>query len=154
MKLNGDNIIPTDTPPGNYFLGAVVDAGNKARESNERNNSRRLVFRLPAIQPILSGETRFVARFNGRRKAVISRASFSHAGRVDAVIFRQRRGRAVVVGRALGLKVKPGVRAIRWKGRGVNRRLLRRGRYSVKLVMTVGRRQRSEPLYTDLIVRR
>ncbi|MFC2156096.1 hypothetical protein ACFLRB_06380 [Acidobacteriota bacterium] len=36
--LNGTNIIPTDTPPGNYFLGAVIDAGNKVREANERNN--------------------------------------------------------------------------------------------------------------------
>jgi len=38
VKLKGDNAIPTDTPPGNYFLGAVVDAGNKVKETNERNN--------------------------------------------------------------------------------------------------------------------
>ncbi len=38
VKLNGNNTIPADTPPGIYYLGAVIDAGNKIRESNERNN--------------------------------------------------------------------------------------------------------------------
>ena len=38
VKLNGTNQIPSDTPPGIYYLGAVVDAGNKVSESNERNN--------------------------------------------------------------------------------------------------------------------
>jgi hypothetical protein len=38
VKLNGTNTIPIDTPPGNYYLGAVIDAGNKVSESNERNN--------------------------------------------------------------------------------------------------------------------
>lgn len=38
VKLNGSNTIPVDTPPGNYYLGAVIDAGNKVKESNERNN--------------------------------------------------------------------------------------------------------------------
>lgn len=30
--------IPADTPPGNYFLCAVVDPGNAVAESNEANN--------------------------------------------------------------------------------------------------------------------
>ncbi len=38
VPLNGSNTIPADTPPGIYYLGAVVDAGNKVRESSERNN--------------------------------------------------------------------------------------------------------------------
>lgn len=38
VKLNGTNTIPADTPPGIYFLGAVIDTGNKVSESNERNN--------------------------------------------------------------------------------------------------------------------
>jgi hypothetical protein len=38
VKLNGPNTIPIDTPPGDYYLGAVIDAGNKVNESNERNN--------------------------------------------------------------------------------------------------------------------
>jgi hypothetical protein len=38
VKLNGTNQIPADTPAGIYYLGAVVDAGNKVKESNERNN--------------------------------------------------------------------------------------------------------------------
>ena len=38
VKLNGSNTIPADTPPGIYYLGAVIDAGNKINESNERNN--------------------------------------------------------------------------------------------------------------------
>jgi hypothetical protein len=38
VKLNGENRIPADTPPGIYYLGAVIDAGNKVKESNERNN--------------------------------------------------------------------------------------------------------------------
>lgn len=39
VKLNGNNKIPADTPTGLYHLGAVVDPGNKVRESNERNNT-------------------------------------------------------------------------------------------------------------------
>lgn len=38
VKLYGKNRIPADTPTGMYFLGAIVDAGNKVREINERNN--------------------------------------------------------------------------------------------------------------------
>jgi hypothetical protein len=38
VKLNGENTIPANTPPGIYYLGAVIDAGNKFKESNERNN--------------------------------------------------------------------------------------------------------------------
>ncbi|MCD4741444.1 MAG: hypothetical protein K8R67_03025 [Desulfobacteraceae bacterium] len=38
VKLNGNNQIPVDTPPGVYYLAAVVDAGNKVTEINEQNN--------------------------------------------------------------------------------------------------------------------
>jgi len=38
VKLNGSNTIPADTPPGNYYLGAVIDAGNKVKERIEKNN--------------------------------------------------------------------------------------------------------------------
>jgi hypothetical protein len=38
VKLNGSNTIPADTPPGDYFLGAVIDAGNKVKELNEKDN--------------------------------------------------------------------------------------------------------------------
>jgi subtilase family serine protease len=38
VPLNGSNTIPADTPSGIYYLGAVIDAGNKFSESNERNN--------------------------------------------------------------------------------------------------------------------
>jgi hypothetical protein len=31
-------VIPTDTPPGTYFLCAVIDSGNKVREENENNH--------------------------------------------------------------------------------------------------------------------
>ena len=38
VKLNGSNTIPADTPPGIYYLGAVIDAGNNHAELNEKNN--------------------------------------------------------------------------------------------------------------------
>lgn len=38
VPLNGTNTIPADTPTGIYYLGAVIDAGNKFSETNERNN--------------------------------------------------------------------------------------------------------------------
>ncbi len=38
IKLNGKNRIPADSPTGFYFLGAIVDAGNKLPETNENNN--------------------------------------------------------------------------------------------------------------------
>ena len=31
-------VIPADTPPGTYFLCAVIDSGNKVKEENESNN--------------------------------------------------------------------------------------------------------------------
>ena len=34
VKLNGSNIIPANTPPGIHYLGVVIDAGNKVKESN------------------------------------------------------------------------------------------------------------------------
>jgi hypothetical protein len=38
VKLNGSNTIPANTPPGTYYLAAVVDAGNKVHETKEFNN--------------------------------------------------------------------------------------------------------------------
>ncbi len=38
VPLNGTNTIPADTPSGIYYLMAVIDSGNKVKESNERNN--------------------------------------------------------------------------------------------------------------------
>lgn len=38
VKLNGANTVPLDTPPGAYFLCAVIDAGNRVAEADERNN--------------------------------------------------------------------------------------------------------------------
>ena len=38
VPLTGTNKIPADTPTGIYYLGAVIDAGNQVKESNERNN--------------------------------------------------------------------------------------------------------------------
>jgi hypothetical protein len=38
VTLNGTNTIPADTPPGVYYIGAVVDSSNVVREPNEKNN--------------------------------------------------------------------------------------------------------------------
>lgn len=38
VKLNGTNTIPADTLPGKYFLCAIIDAGDKVKEANEKNN--------------------------------------------------------------------------------------------------------------------
>lgn len=38
LKLKGSNTIPPDTPPGKYYLGAVVDSTGKVTEKNEKNN--------------------------------------------------------------------------------------------------------------------
>jgi subtilase family serine protease len=45
-------VIPADTPPGAYFLCAVIDSGNKVVEENEGNNCaccRIQVMPKPAI---------------------------------------------------------------------------------------------------------
>jgi|Deesub1362B_J571_1020462.scaffolds.fasta_scaffold02747_2 hypothetical protein len=39
LTLHGKNKIPDDVPSGNYYLGVVVDSGNKVLESNEKNNT-------------------------------------------------------------------------------------------------------------------
>jgi len=38
VGFGNNNEIPADTPPGIYYLGVVIDAGNKVKETNERNN--------------------------------------------------------------------------------------------------------------------
>ncbi|MBN2346231.1 MAG: hypothetical protein JXO51_07550 [Candidatus Aminicenantes bacterium] len=38
VKLNGSNRIPADTPPGNYYLAAVIDSGREIGEKKEDNN--------------------------------------------------------------------------------------------------------------------
>ena len=38
LNLNGLNAIPSDTPQGDYFLCAVIDAENKIKESSKENN--------------------------------------------------------------------------------------------------------------------
>jgi len=38
VTMNGNNRIPADTPPGIYYLAAVIDPGDEVKESNERNN--------------------------------------------------------------------------------------------------------------------
>jgi hypothetical protein len=53
VKLNGTNTIPIDTPPGYYYLGAVIDAGNKTAESNERNNVAFCRIKVEASQTLL-----------------------------------------------------------------------------------------------------
>lgn len=39
LTLHGANKIPEDTPPGIYYLGLVVDSGEKVSESSETNNT-------------------------------------------------------------------------------------------------------------------
>ncbi|MFP3942641.1 MAG: CARDB domain-containing protein [Alphaproteobacteria bacterium] len=55
MKSYGDtkNQIPTDTPPGKYYVCARVDPGGKVAESNEGNNTRcmRITVRQRALTP-------------------------------------------------------------------------------------------------------
>jgi subtilase family serine protease len=38
IKLNGTNTIPADTPTGDYYLCAVVNAGDQIKDSNKTNN--------------------------------------------------------------------------------------------------------------------
>jgi len=62
VTLNGNNRIPAGTPPGTYYLAAVIDPGDEVRESNERNNvalcrikigKKLKVIGTPALQPHL-----------------------------------------------------------------------------------------------------
>jgi hypothetical protein len=53
VKLNGSNTIPANTPPGTYYLAAVVDAGNKVHETREFNNVAYCKIRvLPPFFPV------------------------------------------------------------------------------------------------------
>lgn len=55
MKSYGDanNQIPSDTPPGNYYVCARVDPGGEVAESNEGNNTRcvRITVRRLTLRP-------------------------------------------------------------------------------------------------------
>jgi hypothetical protein len=46
LKLNGTNTIPSNTPPGLYYLGVVVDPGKKVTEKNENNNTAFLKLQI------------------------------------------------------------------------------------------------------------
>jgi len=46
VRLNGPNTIPEGTPPGVYYLGVAIDAGNKVFELDELNN---VVFRKVTV---------------------------------------------------------------------------------------------------------
>ncbi len=81
VKLNGSNTIPADTPPGVYYLGAVIDAGNKHAELNEKNNVAFCKIRVKpgpdADQGIVqedcvpfNPQTTAVRQINGRWKIV------------------------------------------------------------------------------------
>ncbi len=50
LTLNGTNKISDDTPPGIYYLGAVVDSGKKVNEIKEDNNTARC--KLKISQPL------------------------------------------------------------------------------------------------------
>lgn len=39
VALRMEGTIPADTPPGVYYLGAVIDAGNNVSEADEKNNA-------------------------------------------------------------------------------------------------------------------
>ncbi|NTW11092.1 MAG: hypothetical protein HGA26_07015, partial [Chlorobiaceae bacterium] len=53
VKLNGSNTIPANTPPGTYYLAAVVDAGNKVHETKEFNNAAYCKVKvLPPFFPV------------------------------------------------------------------------------------------------------
>ncbi len=38
FKIGGSFLIPADTPAGDYFLCAIIDAGDKVKETNKTNN--------------------------------------------------------------------------------------------------------------------
>ena len=48
LNLNGPNTVPADISPGDYFLCAVIDAGNKIKESNKENNCSCCPLRIAA----------------------------------------------------------------------------------------------------------
>ncbi len=78
VKLNGTNKIPADTPPGVYYLAAVIDAGNKVAESNEKNNAAFCKIKVKDAGPVALAEdcvsfnpqTAQVKKINGRWKIV------------------------------------------------------------------------------------
>jgi hypothetical protein len=59
VTLKGDNTIPTDTPEGDYYLCAVIDAGNKVVEDtvqgvdHERDNCACCPVKIIKLQPIV-----------------------------------------------------------------------------------------------------
>ncbi len=78
VTLNGTNTIPADTPSGVYYLAAVIDAGNKVAESNEKNNVAfcKIKVQKPSDAALVEDcvsfnpETAEVKQINGRWKIV------------------------------------------------------------------------------------
>lgn len=54
VKIDTTSTIPADTPPGIYYLGISIDAGNKYKETNERNNVHfckiKVVKKVPGLR--------------------------------------------------------------------------------------------------------
>jgi hypothetical protein len=55
LSFDGSIKIPADTPPGRYYLGAVIDPENKIEEINKKNNifARFIIISLPAPKRLI-----------------------------------------------------------------------------------------------------
>lgn len=54
VKLNGTNTIPADIPSGSYYLCAVIDAGDKVKEADEKNNCSCCPLKIVGEKPDLT----------------------------------------------------------------------------------------------------
>jgi len=62
LILNGSNRIPADTPPGDYYIGVVVDSGNVVKELNENNNIATFPIKIgPRITDVIQSFSWMVA---------------------------------------------------------------------------------------------
>lgn len=145
----------TGQPPGTYLMRAVADPDNLLRESDDLNNTTVTPLRLPAISTKLSRErTGFedTIRRANRSARQIAAITLSHRSVVRAEVFRTVGRRAIEVAELKPRRLGPGPARILWNARDKRKRVVPRGRYTVKLIATTGG-VASDPLYLRFRVR-
>lgn len=88
IMLKGSSSIPTGIEDGTYYLGAIIDAGNAIKESNEKNN---VVFHkvfvmqhTPKIKKpdliIVSSKAIVAEKFSSRKPVIVFTATIKNIG--------------------------------------------------------------------------
>ena len=84
--------IPTSTPPGNYYVGAIADTGNRVGESNENNNALAgntisIVSKVDLVITSVSGPASASSGQQVSFTATVKNQGSANAGQVSVTVY-------------------------------------------------------------------